>query len=168
MTKFFNKSQNPCFWAIFLIFGAKTFLENQAVVHNFIWVSSTMLCNDTIPRKRPDWRKGRRKDGRTDITYFKGAFQLPPGVQKNYYMFAFFVWSPLINLCSSEYSITCHFSAEEWQKNGQRHVQDKYLLHEIHTFCMRYIPSAWDTYLLHEIHTFCSACDATRWKRGLI
>ena len=148
MTKFFNKFQNPCFWAIFLIFGAKTFLENQAVVHNFMWVSSTMLCNDTIPRKRPDRRKDRRKDGRTDIPYFKGAFRLPPGVQKNYYMFAFFVWSPLINLCSSEDSIICHFSTEEWQKNGQRHVQD--------------------TYLLHEIHTFCRAWDAIRWTRGLI
>ena len=141
MTKFFNKFQSPCFWPIFLILGAKTFLENPAVAHNFKWVSSTMFGNDTIPRKHPDRRKDRRKDGRTDIPYFKGAFRLLSGVQKNYYMFAFLVWSPWINLCSSEYSVICHFSSEEWQENGQRHVQDTYLLHEIHTFCMRYIPS---------------------------
>ena len=43
MTKFFNIFKKPCFWSIFPIFGEKIFfLENPAVTHNFIWVSSIM------------------------------------------------------------------------------------------------------------------------------
>ena len=48
MTKFYNKFKKPCFWLIFGPFfhfpnlGAKKFfLENTAVTHNLIWVSST-------------------------------------------------------------------------------------------------------------------------------
>ena len=46
MARFFNKFKKPSFWVIFGPFiqfwGQNIFLENPAVMHNFIWVSSNM------------------------------------------------------------------------------------------------------------------------------
>ena len=54
--------------------------KSSSVVHNFIWVSSTMSKlkkknNPTIPRKHPD----RQEVGKTDRLYFIGPFKLPAG-----------------------------------------------------------------------------------------
>ena len=71
MTKFFNKFKKTLFlahfWSIFPILGGKFFPpKNPAVIHNFIWVSSTCQnlekTDDTIPRKCPDGGTKGRKD----------------------------------------------------------------------------------------------------------
>ena len=91
MTKFLNILKKTLllthFGPIFPIFKAKKFfIENPALTHNFIWVSSIMpkfkKTNDAIPRKHPDRRKDRWKDGRSERPYFTGPFQLMLGVQK--------------------------------------------------------------------------------------
>ena len=79
MTKFFNILKKPCFWP-------KLFLENPARSHTALYeflasCQNLEKTNDTIPRKRPDRRKGRK----TDRPYFIEPFWLTPVVQKNPY-----------------------------------------------------------------------------------
>ena len=68
--------------------GQKIFSRKSgSVMHNFIWVSGTRpkfrkKPDDTVPRKRLDRPKYRKKDGRMYRPYFMGPFWLPPGVQK--------------------------------------------------------------------------------------
>ena len=72
MTKFSNKFKKLCFWPIFPIFGAKRFfLRNPALSHRkkhgpltSCWVSQK--TNESIPRKLPDGRTERWKDGKTE------------------------------------------------------------------------------------------------------
>ena len=87
MTKFFNKFKKPCFWPIFGLFSnfrGKIFLENPAVMHNFKWVSNTMLKfrkKTMIQFQENAWTDG-RTDGRMDRHYFMRPFRLPLRVQK--------------------------------------------------------------------------------------
>ena len=65
MTKLFNELKK----LLFLDFWGKNFFsKNLAVMHNFIWVSSTMpkfsKNNDKITRKCPERQKDGWKDGR--------------------------------------------------------------------------------------------------------
>ena len=66
-------------------FGGKRIFPKKSgsVMHNLIWVSSTMLKfrkNQWYhPRKHPDRRKDKRMDGRMDRPYFIELFLLPPG-----------------------------------------------------------------------------------------
>ena len=75
MTKVFNKLKKPCFgpfWSIFPILGAKKHSRKSgSVMHNFIWISSTMpkfrkklmmqFQENTWTEEQPEGRK----DGQT-------------------------------------------------------------------------------------------------------
>ena len=97
--KIFKKS---CFWTIFgpfsqLLRQKKVFLENPAVTHNFIWVSSIMpkfwkklmiqFQENTQTDRRMDGRTDRRMhgrtDGRMDRPYSIGPFWLTLGAQNH-------------------------------------------------------------------------------------
>ena len=90
MTKFYNKLKKPWFWPILDPFSQcwkkKIFLRKSgSVMHNFIWVSSTMpnfRKNLWYNYKKMPGQKDWWKDGRTDRPYFIGPFRLPPRVQK--------------------------------------------------------------------------------------
>ena len=70
MIKFFNKFKKTLFLAhfraIFPIFGTKKrFLENSAVMHNFIWVSSNTTkfrknSSKKMPRHTEGWAEGQK------------------------------------------------------------------------------------------------------------
>ena len=75
MTKFSNKLKKPGFWPILHPFSTfwgakKLFLENPAVMHNFIGIlvpcENLEKTDDTIPRKHPERRTERRTERRKD------------------------------------------------------------------------------------------------------
>ena len=77
---FLHFSINLSFWTIF---GAKKFFFGKlsTVIHNFIWVSSTMPKKKLKMQFQENAWTDRMMDRRTDWPYFIGTFQLPQGVQ---------------------------------------------------------------------------------------
>ena len=68
------------FWFIFTVLGVKKFFSPNygSVTHNFLaQCQSLEKNNDAIPRKCR-MEDDRHKDGKTDIPYFIGPFQLLP------------------------------------------------------------------------------------------
>ena len=85
MVKFFFKLKKKPFVAHFpKIFGQKAFFQK-------IWLCHIQL-HKGFSGTMPNWEKSndpiqtnhldKWQDGRTDKLYFKGLFQLPPGVQQ--------------------------------------------------------------------------------------